>query len=326
VPDLIQPFRHALADLSARGDRLLVAVSGGADSLALLDLVTRAAPRAGLSLVVVHVDHGWRPESPDDARFVAEQARARGLTHRGLALGGLARSEASARAARLRFFAEVAATEGAVGVLLGHTADDQAETVLLHLLRGSGVDGLAGMRAATTLGVDGRSLRLLRPLLGLGRASIRDYCLARRLAPREDPSNQDHRFLRNRVRRELIPLLGDLQPRAVEALARLAELAADEGSIVAAAVDAARDTVVAVDQAGASIDRPAFRQLSPAMQRAILRRVAAEALGASHEVTLERVEAARRALLTGRGGTVIEWPGPLRITLAGPRATFAREA
>jgi tRNA(Ile)-lysidine synthetase-like protein len=326
MPDLIQPFRRALAELVAPGDRLLVAVSGGADSLAMLDLAARAAPGRRLSLTVVHVDHGWRSESADEARFVADAAAARRLPFRAVELGGLARGEAAARAARLRFFAEVAEREGAAGVLLGHTADDQAETVLLHLLRGSGVGGLAGMRPTAILAVDGRPLRLLRPLLGLARAAIQDYCQARGLAPRQDPSNQDERFLRNRVRQELIPLLSELQPRAVEALARLAELAADEASIVAAAVEAAWGSLIGLDRDGLTVARPGFRRLSPQMQRALLSRVAAELLGASHEVTLERVEAARRALMTGRGGAVLEWPGALRITLVGPRATFAREA
>jgi tRNA(Ile)-lysidine synthetase-like protein len=326
MPDLIQPFRRALAELAAPGDRLLVAVSGGADSLAMLDLAARVGPGRELSLIVVHVDHGWRAESADEARFVADAAAARRLPFRAVELGGQARGEAAARAARLRFFAEVAEREGAAGVLLGHTADDQAETVLLHLLRGSGVAGLAGMRPTATLAVDGRRLRLLRPLLGLARAAIEDYCRARGLAPRRDPSNREAHFLRNRVRHELIPLLSELQPRAVEALARLAELAADEASIVAAAVEAAWTSLIALDPDGLTVDRPGFRRLSPPMQRALLSKVAAELLGASHEVALERVEAARRALMTGRGGAVLEWPGALRITLAGPRATFAREA
>jgi tRNA(Ile)-lysidine synthetase-like protein len=326
VSDLIQPFRRALADLASPGDRLVVAVSGGADSLALLDLAARAAPGRRLSLVVAHVDHGWRPDAGDDARFVAAAAAGRGLPFRLAEPRGLARTEAAARAARLACLAAVARAEGAAGVLLGHTADDQAETVVLHLLRGSGVDGLAAMRPSTTLEVDGGRLRLLRPLLAVARAATGEYCRARGLEPRDDPSNDDPGFLRNRVRGEVLPLLRALQPRAVEALARLADLAADEASIVAAAVEPALAALVEPVEGGRSLDRVGFRGLAPAVQRALLRRLARELLGTSNEVSLERVEAARRALLTGRGGAVLEWPGPLRITLAGRRATFAREA
>ena len=185
------------------------------------------------------------------------------------------------------------------------------------------------MRPATTLEVEGRPLRLLRPLLGArARRGCATYCLARGLAPREDPSNQDR------------PL--PAQPGQGGAAAAAGRPAAARGrgagaagrawpptqaAIVAAAVEA----VLAGGRGGrggpaSSIDRAAFGRLAPPLQRALLRVAAEEALGASHEVTLERVEAARRAILTGRGGSVLEWPGPLRITLAGRRATFAREA
>jgi tRNA(Ile)-lysidine synthetase-like protein len=331
MADLIQPFRAALRRLVRSGEIVLVGVSGGADSLALLDLVARARRSARIEPVVVHLDHGWRAESAEDATFVARAAEERGLACVIERAEGLERSEAAAREARLRLFARAATVRGAVGVLLAHSADDQAETVLLHLLRGSGTAGLAGMRADTAVCVERGALRLLRPLLGVSRAELRGYCQAHGLTPREDPSNADPAFLRNRVRHELMPLLVELQPRAVVALARLAEVAADEGELIAEVVDAAWQSIVVTAEGIPGpgrlvLDRGLFRGLGPALQRALLRQVAARLLGPANEVTLERIEAARMALAGGRGGSVIEWPGPLRLRIDRARGTFEREA
>lgn len=301
---------------------MLVAVSGGSDSLALLEMCARAR----LNAVVVHLDHGWRPESAEDARFVAKSAAARGMRCLGERLTVAVATEAAGREARLTFFARAAAAEGAAGVLLGHTADDQAETLLLHLLRGTGTEGLTGMRAATTVQIGGRPLRLLRPLLDVRRRELRAYCLARGLVPREDPTNDDPRYLRNRVRHELLPLLSELQPRAIEALARAAELAGDQADLLEPHLMTAWAAVALDWEDPLMLDRAAFRSLDAPLQRALLRRAAARLLGPAHEVTLERVDAARVAVAARRGGTVIEWPGPLRIEIAGPHATFVRES
>jgi tRNA(Ile)-lysidine synthase len=323
--DLIQPFRRSLTALARSGERLVVAVSGGADSLALLDLTARAAPGLGLSLLVAHLDHAWRAGSDADAAFVCAEAAARGLPFRGERASGIEPSEAAGRAARQRFLAETCRREHADGVLLGHTADDQAETVLLRLLRGTGVDGLAGMRPERTLEVEGQPLRLLRPLLGVGRAAVGAYCLARGLAPRQDPSNADPRFLRNRVRSELLPRLVELQPRAIESLARLADNAADAAAIVGLATEAAWVASVSTDGAALVVARGPFRALAAAQQRALLRRIAERVIGLDNEVGSERVEAARRGISAGRGGTVIEWPGSVRIEVRADRATFVSE-
>ncbi len=319
--DLIQPFRSALRRLSRPGDRLVVAVSGGADSVALLDLVDRCRPALAVQLVVAHLDHGWREASAADADFVRELAASRGLPCVVERADGGPMTEAAGREARLAFFARVCAHHRAAGVLLGHTADDQCETVLMHLLRGSGLEGSAGLSDEVRVG----ALRLLRPLLRFRRAEIRGYCARRRLAFREDSTNADPRFLRNRIRHELLPLLDELAPGAVEAITRFADAAAADASVVRAAVACAWPRVVVEDGDGTvTVDRVAFRREPLGVQRGLLRRVSDVLLGPASDLGFERVEAARAALVSGRGGSVIEWPARVTLRVAGRSGTFSR--
>jgi len=189
------------------GEAVLVAVSGGADSVALLDVLRALAPSLGLTLHAVHVDHGLRPESAADAAFVTDLCRAGGVPLRverveiarpgpGGAWDGL---EAAARRARYAAFRSAAAATGAVCVATGHTADDQAETVVMRLLDGAGPRGLGGI--APMRGP------YIRPLLETRRYLIEAHLLARGIGWRDDASNADPRFLRNRIRHDVLPFL-----------------------------------------------------------------------------------------------------------------------
>jgi tRNA(Ile)-lysidine synthase len=217
----------AAVEAPAGGDGLAAAVSGGADSLALLHgLRTLAGPR-GWRLAVVTGDHGLRPGSAADAAFVVDHAKTLGLSARlvtldpaELAAHRRAGPEGAARTARYRALWRAAGELGCGWLATGHTLDDQAETVLLQLLRGAGAEGLAGMAV--------RSDRLLRPLLGVRRAETRACCAALGIDWREDPTNQQPGPLRNRIRQRVLPLLEELRPGAALALARAAGLAADE--------------------------------------------------------------------------------------------------
>jgi tRNA(Ile)-lysidine synthase len=323
MPDLLQPFGKTARELVRPESAVLVAVSGGADSLALLDLTARSARRLRVRPIVAHLDHGWRADSAADAAFVRDQAERLGLPSLVERVDLPDRSEATARAARLAFFARGAAAAGAADVLLGHTADDQAETVLLHLLRGSGAQGLGGMRPESALEVEGRTLRLLRPLLGLGRTDLVAYCRWRGLDYRRDPSNDDPRYLRNRVRRELLPLAESIAPGAGRAIARAASILADQESLLVGQARAALDDL-AGGRGPIELDRARFRRQPPALQRAILRQLGAALLGPGAELGLERIEAVRAAILRGRGGAVLEWPGPVEVRLEGGQAIFTR--
>jgi len=298
----------AVAGGPAAGDGLAAAVSGGADSLALLHAMRTLAGPRGWRLAVVTVDHGLRSGSAADAAFVVDHAKALGLDARleTLAPADLARhrragQEGAARAARYEALWRAAGELGCGWLATGHTLDDQAETVLLQLLRGAGPDGLAGMSV--------RSGRLLRPLLGVRRAQTRDCCAAVGVDWREDPTNAEPGPLRNRVRQRLLPLLEELRPGATGALARTAALAADERDwldpLVAAALAASQAVASAGPEGTVALDAAALAELPVPLARRVARAAARQA-GA----TPPDAEATDRvvALAAGPRGEVT-WPG-----------------
>jgi tRNA(Ile)-lysidine synthase len=220
VAEIRNAVRDCLADLE-HGDLVLAACSGGADSLALAAALAFVAPRAGLRAGGVTVDHGLQPGSAERAAVVAGLLRSLGLDPvHSVAVtvgpaGSAAGPEAAARAARYAALDAVASAAGAVAVLLGHTLDDQAETVLLGLARGSGGRSLAGMPA--------RKGPYRRPLLAVRRAATSAACAELRLEPWQDPHNRDFRYTRARVRHQAMPALeAALGPGVAESLARTA--------------------------------------------------------------------------------------------------------
>lgn len=225
-------LRHAMA---SRGDLVLVAVSGGADSVALLHVLQHLRLRLGLRLAVAHLHHGIRGAAADaDAAFVRRLARQLGLPfveeHRDVPQQAQAAGlslEMAARAARYAFFARMAHQLGAAAVAVAHTADDQAETILLRLARGAGPQGLGGMEPVSRRA----GLKIIRPLLSIRRAEIVAFLKMHRLRWREDASNRDPHFLRNRVRHEILPLLAKrLNPQIHAALLRLAAVLREENA------------------------------------------------------------------------------------------------
>jgi tRNA(Ile)-lysidine synthase len=219
--------RHRLLE---PGDRVLVAVSGGPDSVALLHALVLLRSAYRLTLHVGHVHHGLRPEADDDATFVARLAERLDCPARvarvTVALGAGRSPEDAARVARHAALARMARELGARRIALGHTADDQAETVLMRVLQGAGPRGLGGMAV--------RRGRLVRPLLEVDRAQVEAHLRAHGLTAVADASNRDPKFLRNRIRHEVLPVLVvQIGPRVPDALRRLAR--------------ASRETVEAVD-------------------------------------------------------------------------------
>jgi tRNA(Ile)-lysidine synthase len=222
--------------LLAPGDRVLVALSGGPDSTALLHGLRASASRLGCSLAAVCVDHGLRPESASEAQTVAARCRDAGIECEVVRVnvaryrrqhGSL---QEAAREARLSVLARVARRLRCGKVALGHTADDQAETVLFRIVRGTGLPGLAG--------IPYRRGVFIRPLLDVRRAQVLAFLAKRRLPFVEDPSNLNRRFARSRIRHDILPLLAHENPRVVEALLGLAAHARDLGRDAAQATPA----------------------------------------------------------------------------------------
>jgi tRNA(Ile)-lysidine synthase len=208
---------QALVD---RGERVLVAVSGGPDSTALLHALVRLAPRLGIELEAATVNHGLRPEAAGEVALVVERCRALGIACEALAVdvrgarGPHVSWQDAARRVRLGALEAQAARRGCARIALGHTADDQAETVLFRIVRGTGVAGLAA--------VPYRRGAFVRPMLEVRRREVLRYLGKRRIPFIEDPSNADRRFTRARIRHEWIPFLERENPRLVEALLALA--------------------------------------------------------------------------------------------------------
>ncbi|MEY2437510.1 MAG: tRNA(Ile)-lysidine synthase [Acidimicrobiaceae bacterium] len=264
----------------AAGTVVSCAVSGGADSMALLVLATEA----GCTVTACHVDHGLREGSAREADVVRAAAERFGASFSALRVEVAPgpNLEARARAARYRALP--------AGALTGHTADDQAETVLLNLLRGAGLDGLAGIHA------DGR-----RPLLGLRRAETHALCAELGLEPVADPSNEDRAHRRNRVRHELVPLLDAVAERDVAALlARQAALLADD----AAALD---ELALGLDPADAAALTAAPVAVARRAVRAWLR------AGSDDECHPPDAAAVERVLAVARGDAVATEVGGRRV-------------
>ena len=279
------------------GSAIVLAVSGGPDSTALLCGAAAIAPQHGWRLIVAHLDHALRPTSADEAAAVAAGAMSMGLPVevRRIDVAALAAAEHrsledAGRQARYRFLEEVAAPHGSGAlVATAHTADDAAETILLRLARGSGLRGARGIPA--------RRGRIVRPLLHARRAVLRAALDAAGIGYVTDPSNEDLAHMRNRVRGELLPALERLNPAAVEALTRFGQLAADDDDLLDAL--AAAELTRRRDSEDGSID------WHDAPARALGRRVLRLALG-DPPPSAERIEALLDAAQGPRGGLTIE--------------------
>lgn len=283
--------RHALL---AQGARIVVGVSGGPDSLALLHALRELAPEFGWHLHAAYLHHGLRDEADAEARFVAEAAAAWGIgctiEQRNIAVvaarPGVSLEEA-ARQLRYAYLAEVAGRLGAGYVAVGHHADDQAETILMHLLRGSGLAGLCGMLPATPLASlrltaltpdqrpDAGAIHLVRPWLETSRAEILAYCQANGLQPRSDASNADPAFFRNRLRHQALPLLRQLNPNLTTIWGHTAAALQGDFEVLDAHRRQLWQSLALVRPGRVSFDLDAFRSLPSGDQRALLRRAIA---------------------------------------------------
>ncbi|WP_375001861.1 tRNA lysidine(34) synthetase TilS [Aeromicrobium sp. CTD01-1L150] len=283
--------RTSLADVET-GTPVVVGLSGGADSLALVACAAFVADRDGHDVRAVVVDHRLQPGSADVAARAAQQATTLGVPASVVAVDvtGPGGPEAAARAARREALQEAAGPAGVV--LLAHTRDDQAETVLLGLGRGSGPRSLAGMRAA-----DGP---WRRPFLGLRRCDTEAICRARDLTWWQDPHNLDPTFRRSRLRREVLPLLEDvLSGGVVEALSRTADQLRDDADLL-------DSLAAAVDDA---LDVPTLAGLPPALRSRVLRRNALAAGALASETAASHVAALDRLVTAYDGQDRVELPG-----------------
>ncbi|RJK96026.1 tRNA lysidine(34) synthetase TilS [Vallicoccus soli] len=338
VADVRRAVRAGLAGLAGLepGALVLVACSGGADSLALAAATASVAPRAGLRAGAVTVDHGLQEGSAARAGAVAGVLRRLGLDPVEVAavrVGGRGGPEAAARDARYAALRSAAAAHGAAAVLLGHTRDDQAETVLLGLARGSGARSLAGMAAVGVLpggpagpggpgGAQGPAL--LRPLLGLDRGTTRAACAALGLAPWDDPHNADPAYARARARHRALPALeAALGPGVAAALARTADLLRDDADALDAWASRAAAACTGPD---GTLDAAGLAAEPAAVRRRVLRRAALAAGCPAGALTAGHLAALDGLLTRWRGQGPLDLPGGVGAARRCGRLSLARRA
>ena len=296
--------------------RLLVAVSGGPDSVALLRALVRVAPDHGWQLRVCHVNHHLRGEHSDaDEAFVRELAEllalsidVRSISTVEYAAGNRLSTETAARELRHEALGHALREWPGDAIVMAHTKNDQAETLLLHLLRGSGLEGLGGMRVANA--------QLLRPLLAIDRPTVIRALQADRQGYRVDSSNAEDDNARGRLRKHIIPSLQVLQHDPVEVLARSALLLQDDADLLAAETHAALNSLqIRSGDFGLTLDRASLNALHPSLRRSVLRAAVRQVRGDLLDVTEDQINSLSSRLEKGEGspGSALRLPGRIAV-------------
>jgi tRNA(Ile)-lysidine synthase len=297
------------------GQTLLVAVSGGQDSVCLLHVLNNLQSMLGISLHVAHLDHQLRgKDSTADARYVAALAKKLGIPctvekrdvlkyqkENGLSL------EEAAREVRYGFLAETAKSIGADSAAIGHTLDDQAETILLHLIRGTGTKGLRGLQPVTDWPYPFHKLKIIRPLLDVRREETAAYCARYGLKPRQDATNLSLEPLRNKVRLELLPLLKTYNPKIVESLQRMSQLAGDDITHLENEANLLWQNIAGYKDNTVILDKRTLQKLDVSLQRILLRMAVETAAGTLKDIEARHIEEMVRAV-AGPVGRTIDLP------------------
>ncbi len=309
--------------LPISGSTVVVAVSGGSDSMALLLGIDEllASEKLSVNLIVAHLDHGLRSESKQDAEWVQKVVKGLGYsTVVGKANLTIQKAnlEQTARNARYRFLQRTAARKGASLVVTGHTLDDQAETILMRLLRGSAAEGLSGASATRSLEQNSK-VTLARPLLSWARREDTvEYCRQRNITFRVDRMNDDEAFSRVRVRKQLLPLMKSFNNRIVETLSRTASLLSEDATALAA--EASRLLQLAETSAenseteSSSLTVSVLLQSPAAVRRRVLREWIRRSQGDLRRVEMVHLQAVDGLLKGEKGGRTVELPGGMKIT------------
>jgi tRNA(Ile)-lysidine synthase len=317
-------------------ETIVVGVSGGADSVALLLALAelKSAGKLSVTIVVAHLDHKLRPTSARDARWVAELAAKLGfdsVTGRSK-VAEIARAnndnlEQAAREARYAFLERTAKRKSARHVLTAHTMDDQAETVLLRLMRGSAGAGLGGMEATRSLG---NSVQLVRPLLWARRTDTENYCRLRKTEFLVDEMNNDPGFARVRVRQQLLPLMQSFNNRIVEAISRTATQLREDRAVLGSGSDdlLGRASLSGEDEGETktpALDVKVLAAEPPALRRRALRQWISQARGSARRLEMVHLLAVEKLLEGTAGGKTVELPGGGRVRRSKNRLQFESE-
>jgi tRNA(Ile)-lysidine synthase len=284
------------------GDRVLVAVSGGPDSVCLLNVLRELEQEFDLSLRIAHLDHMFRgKQSDDEAQYVADLAKQFNITAFVEAFDvpaycrdrGLSPQE-GARAVRYAFLSRIAAQVEASRIATGHTANDQAETFLMRLMRGAGVSGLSAIPPVRDT--------IIRPLIDITREEVMGYLRTNGIAYASDPSNLKPAYMRNRIRMEVLPVLSRFNPRIVEILASEAALLRDEDTAVETHLAGVAESMIARDEDPLFVKRNEFNALPPAFRRRLLKKFVGMAGGDRSLLSRDRIDSALSFMATACTG------------------------
>jgi tRNA(Ile)-lysidine synthase len=323
--NLLEEWRRL--GLPAAGEKVVVAVSGGADSTALLlafDELIKTG-KLDLKLIVAHLDHGLRAASRNDAKWVRQLAKNLGCAVvvgranlKSMANASSENLEQAARKARYDFLLRTATAKKAAYVLTGHTADDQAETILMRLIRGSAAEGLSGTPAIRPL-KKGSKVMLVRPLLAWARRSdTAAYCQQNRIEFLSDEMNDDETFSRVRVRKQLLPLMESFNSRVVQALNRTASLLGEDANALSEEANRLVELATSKNKNNETgppaLSVSVLLQKPPAVRRRALREWILRSRGDLNRLEMVHLMAVERLLEGERGGRVAELPGGMEVT------------
>ena len=298
--------------------KILIAVSGGADSVCLLHILADLKDELGIKLHIAHLNHQLRAsESEADAAYVTDLAHQLNIpitvenrdvkAHQAQKHISL---EEAAREVRYTFLAQVGQSIGAERVAVGHTTDDHIETILMHLIRGTGTKGLRGLQPGAVWHSAETVITVIRPLLEISRAETEDYCYHHQIKPRIDTSNLSLSPLRNRIRHQLLPLLRSYNPKITTALLRTARIAADELAILDNEVSRIWNKIAKEQENAIIIDKEQIMELPPALKRHLFRISIEKLLGNLMDIETRHIEAIMN-FLTKPAGKKINLPGGL---------------
>jgi tRNA(Ile)-lysidine synthase len=320
--------------LPVSGETIVVAVSGGADSTALLLAIEelKTCHKLYTDICVAHLDHKLRKSSARDAKWVAELAAKLGyrsvIGRSKVAENAEAASdnlEQAAREARYAFLERTAKRVSANFVLSGHTMDDQAETVLLRLMRGSAGSGLGGMEGIRSLSKNS-SIKLARPLLWARRVETEDYCRIRRVQFLSDEMNEDQQFARVKVRKQLLPLMQSFNNRIVEALSRTASQLREDGDVLVNHSDTLLERATLTSETKTpSLDVKVLAEAPSALRRRAIRQWVSKARGSARRLEMAHLLAVEKLLEGNAGGRVVELPSGGRVRRKRNRLEFESE-
>ena len=301
---------------------LLVAVSGGPDSVCLLHILVKLRGELGIRLHIAHLDHQLRgAESEADSRYVADLARRLDIPAtieqrdvKAYQSRQHLSPEEAAREVRYTFLAQVAESIGTDRVAVGHTTDDHIETILMHLIRGTGTTGLRGLQPSSLWQSRGSGLTIIRPLLPVNRQETADYCSSHQLMPCIDASNLSLSPLRNRIRHQLMPLLESYNPQVAEALLRTARIVGDDLTFIDKEVNRLWNKTVQKQGNTITLDKEGFLELPSALKRYLLRRAIENLLGNLKDIESHHIEEIMDAL-SKPAGKSLNLPGGLIFSI-----------